>query len=179
MNKWLGISLGLVFGVGHIGMISMIANRKTMPAINVPIGPYTAYTVQANKDGYTINYRANDPKIMRVERDVAKPGGFLGLGRSKISTKEQYTMDGAQHLESKRGGELSRSQIDCIKAEGGGESTGRIVGSSVGASVAPAVSSIPIVGWLAAGWVTMFGGNQGAEIGGTMARDLSGVCIDE
>ena len=30
---------------------------------------------------------------------------------------------------------------------------------------------IPIVGWVAAGWVTMFNGNQGVGIGGGVAED--------
>ena len=64
----------------------------------------------------------------------------------------------------------------CIKAIGGAEQTGRLVGSSVGASVAPSVANIPIIGWVAAGWVTMFSGNQGAEIGGGMAEDLNKNC---
>ena len=64
----------------------------------------------------------------------------------------------------------------CIKAIGGAEGTGRLVGSSIGASAAPALSNIPFVGWVAAGWVTMFSGNQGAEIGGQMAEDLNKDC---
>ena len=64
----------------------------------------------------------------------------------------------------------------CIKAIGGAEGTGRLVGSSVGATAAPALSGIPFVGWVAAGWVTMFSGNQGAEIGGGMAEDLNKNC---
>ena len=51
-----------------------------------------------------------------------------------------------------------------------------LVGSSVGASVAPSVANIPIFGWVAAGWVTMFSGNQGADIGGSMAEDLNKNC---
>ena len=50
------------------------------------------------------------------------------------------------------------------------------MGSSVGAAAAPTLSSIPFVGWVAAGWVTMFSGNQGAEIGGQMAEDLNKNC---
>ena len=48
--------------------------------------------------------------------------------------------------------------------------------TSIGASAAPALSNIPFVGWVAAGWVTMFSGNQGAEIGGQMAEDLNKNC---
>ena len=37
-------------------------------------------------------------------------------------------------------------------------------------------STIPFVGWVAAGWVAMFGGDQGADIGGSMAEDLNKNC---
>ena len=50
------------------------------------------------------------------------------------------------------------------------------MGSSIGASAAPTLSNIPFIGWVAAGWVTMFSGNQGAEIGGSMAEDLNKNC---
>ena len=73
-------------------------------------------------------------------------------------------------------GKVSAKTEECIKAVGGGEQTGRLVGTSVGAAAAPTVSGIPFVGWLAAGWVAMFGGNQGAEIGGQMAETMSEAC---
>ena len=91
---------------------------------------------------------------------------------------EQYTMDGAIHHKpiattiSSNGGKSEA----CIKAIGGAEGTGRLVGASVGAAAAPTLSNIPFVGWVAAGWVTMFSGNQGAEIGGQMAEDLNKNC---
>ena len=65
------------------------------------------------------------------------------------------------------------------QAIGGAEGTGRLVGTSVGAAAAPTLSSIPFVGWVAAGWVAMFGGNKGADIGGNMAQDLNEACIEE
>mgnify|MGYP001333296543 CR=1 FL=1 len=37
----------------------------------------------------------------------------------------------------------------------------------------PSASNIPINAWVAAGWVTTFSGNQGAGIGGGVAKDLS------
>ena len=39
-----------------------------------------------------------------------------------------------------------------------------------------AVSSIPFVGWVAAGWIAMFGGEQGSNIGGDMAENLNKNC---
>ena len=42
------------------------------------------------------------------------------------------------------------------------------MGTSVGTSIAPSVANVPIIGW-----VTMFSGNQDAEIGGGVVKDLS------
>ncbi len=63
-----------------------------------------------------------------------------------------------------------------VKAIGSAEGTGRLVGTSIGASAAPSLANIPYIGWVAAGWVAMFGGNQGADIGGNMAEDLNKNC---
>ena len=68
------------------------------------------------------------------------------------------------------GGKLSAQNLEeCIKAAGGGESTGRIVGASIGSSAASFVTGIPYIGWVAAGWLAMFGQDKGGEIGGEMA----------
>ena len=69
-----------------------------------------------------------------------------------------------------------RKREACNKADGSAEGTGRMVGTSVGAAAAPTLSSIPFVGWVAAGWVAMFGGEQGANIGGDMAENLNKNC---
>ena len=173
MNKWIGISLGVVVGLSHIGMIGMISRNKQFPVVNLPVGPYTSYSVSANKEGYSINYKANDPKVMRVERDIKRKGGFLGLGNNKTTIVEEYTMDGSQHLEDRKQGNLSDKEIACIKAEGGGEQTGRMVGASLGAAAAPSVASVPFVGWVLAGAATMMGMDAGEDVGGSMARSLA------
>ena len=174
MNKWIGISLGAVVGISHIGMIGMLATRSSFPRLDLPISEYTSYSVRAGKDGYAINYRANDPLIMGVRKNVDRPAGFLGLGRSKTNYEEQYTMDGSRHLEGREQGNLSAARIECIKAAGGGESTGKIVGGSIGAAVGTSgLASVPYVGWVLAGAATMLGMEQGAEIGGQMARDFA------
>ena len=178
-GKWFALGLGGLIGLSHIGMIGSLSNRQSkLPSINLPVGPYTSYNAEVGRDGYKISYRANDPKIMHVERDIKKKGGFLGLANNIEKVTEQYTMDGAVHHKpttttiSSNGGKSEA----CIKAIGGAEGTGRLVGSSIGASAAPALANIPFVGWVAAGWVTMFSGNQGAEIGGSMAEDLNKNC---
>ena len=154
-------------------MIGLLVNKSNFPAVNLPVGDYTSYHVEADKDGYRIQYNANDPKVMSQTRSIDKPAGFLGLRRATIDTHEEYTMDGAKHLGGHESGKLSARQVECIKAEGGGQSTGAMVGSSIGASFAPVLSGIPFVGWLATGWATMMGQNIGGDIGGQMATEFA------
>ena len=181
-TKWISISLGTVLGLSHIGMIGMIARRSDFPVVNVPVGSYTSYSVEASKDGYRIQYRANDPKVMRVERDIKKKGGFLGLGNNTTRTTEEYTMDGSVHLDRTSGQERTQEIANqrseaCIKAIGSGEGTGRMVGASVGGAVATTgLASIPYVGWVLAGAATMIGMDAGSEIGGSMAESVSKNC---
>ena len=178
MNKWIGISLGAILGLSHIGMIGMISRQQKFPIVNVPVGPYTAYKVEANKEGYRIQYRSNDPKVMRVERDVKEKGGFLGLGNETLKITEEYTMDGSKHLQSVGQSITENAKSEaCIEAIGGGKQTGRVVGASVGASVATTgVASIPYIGWVLAGAATMMGMDAGSDIGGKMAEDISREC---
>jgi len=195
LSKWFALGLGGIFGLSHIGLIGMISRKSAVPIINPPVGPYTSYVIQSNKEGYKLSYTANDPKTMYITKDIKKKGGFLGLANETTKIAEEYVMDG----QTNQGGAVSnnRSWLDqkpgltqaqvaeindarkseaCVKAIGSAEGTGRLVGTSVGAAAAPTLTTIPFVGWVAAGWVAMFGGNQGAEIGGNMAEDLNKNC---
>ena len=168
--KWVALTVGTVFGIAHLGVLGHLLNRQQLPIINLPVGDYTAYQVDAHKDGYRIQYRSNDPRVMDKNKVLVKKNGFFGIGGdTKLVQQEEYTMDGAQHLQGGEVGKLTAKKIECIKAEGGGENAGRLVGTSIGASAAPMFSGIPYIGWLAAGWVAMFSGNTGAEIGGEIA----------
>ena len=184
-TKWFALSAGGLLGLSHIGMIGMIAKRgnSEIPMIQPPVlTPYTSYVVSASKEGYKMSYIANDPKTMYKTTDIKEKGGFLGLSNETKKIAEEYTMDGDVHIQKAYqvqggNGDLASNKSEaCIKAIGSAEGTGRLVGTSVGASAAPALSGIPFVGWVAAGWVAMFGGNQGADIGGGMAEDLNKNC---
>ncbi len=177
MKKWIGLSLGTLIGISHIGMIGMIARKESFPKLNLPIGEYTSYNVIANKEGYTINYRAHDPRVLATMQRVDKPGGFLGMSRNKSYTERQYYVPSSQ---SNSGG-LKPNQIACIKKQGSGEGTGRLVGGALGTAAVTqtGMASIPIIGWVLAGATTMMGMDQGAEIGGQMAEDLAKECEDE
>ena len=201
MNKWKWISFGVVgslFAVSHLGMIGYIANKKDepkLPSLDIPVGPYTSYKVSVAEDGYVISYKANDPKTAFITKDIKEKAGFLGLSNNTTKVAEEYFMD----CQTNQGGPVSnhrswlsgtpgltqqeaanitavRKSEECIKAIGSAERTGRLVGTSIGAAAAPTVSTIPFVGWVVAGWVAMFGGNQGAEIGGNMAEDMNKNC---
>jgi len=183
MKKWIGLSLGTLFGISHIAMIGLLSRRDKFPVISPPVGPYTSYKVSVSEEGYAISYKANDPKTMYKTTKVKEKGGFLGLANENKEIVEEYTMNGDVHIQKEYqvsgGGNNpvgSNKSEACIKAIGSAEGTGRLVGTSIGASAAPSLSSIPFVGWVAAGWVAMFGGNQGAEIGGNMAEDLNKNC---
>ena len=195
MKKWFALGLGGIIGLSHIGLIGMVSRKNNLPIINPPVGPYSSYKVSVTEEGYAISYKANDPKSMFITKDIKDKAGFLGLGNNTTKITEEYVMDG----QTNQGGAVSnpRSWMDqppgltqqqakeisaarkseaCVKAIGSAEGTGRIVGTSVGAAAAPTLSSIPFVGWVAAGWVAMFSGNQGANIGGGMAENLNQNC---
>jgi len=166
--KWAAIGVGVLFGVAHIGMIGHLMKKPSFP--NLPVGDYTSYTIEYGKDGYKIQYKSNDPRVMRTDKDIQKKNGFFGIGgKTDIKQSEEYTMDGARHLGVDSEGKLNAKQLECIKAEGGGESAGRQLGATLGAAAAPSLLSIPYVGWLAAGWAVMLGQDQGAKWGGDIA----------
>ena len=186
-TKWFALSAGGLLGLSHIGMIGMIARRGNteIPIIQPPVGPYTSYVVSATKEGYKMSYVGNDPKTMYKTSKIKEKGGFLGLANENKEIVEEYTMDGDVHIQKPyqlSGGGVanpianSKSEA-CIEAIGGGKQTGRVVGASVGASVAnTGIASIPFVGWVLAGAATMIGMDQGAEIGGNMVEDLNKNC---
>jgi hypothetical protein len=195
MKKWFALGLGGILGLSHIGLIGVATRKASVPVISPPVGPYTSYVIQADKEGYKLSYTANDPKTAFITKDIKEKGGFLGLANETTQVTEEYFMDG----QTNQGGAVSnqRSWLDqkpgltqaqaaeinaarkseaCIEAIGSAKGTGRLVGTSVGAAAAPTLSTIPFVGWVAAGWVAMFGGEQGAELGGNLAEDLNKNC---
>ena len=192
-TKWSALGLGGLLGLSHISMIIMLATRETSkyPKIAIPpVNQYSSVRVMAGEDGYSLEYRGNDPKSMFTTKTVNR-GGFLKKGDVTTITKE-YTMDGAIHhggpvsnartwIEPLSVGSVTEKKISakteaCIEARGGGKQTGRLVGGSVGAAVAPSVASVPFVGWVLAGAATMIGMNKGADLGGDMAESFSKNC---
>ena len=196
-KKWIAIGLGGVLGLSHLGMIGVIANRKTdskFPQFNIPVSDYSSYSLQANEEGYAINYRSNDPLVMQTTKSIPGKGGLFRKAQPTQIVK-QYTMDGAEHhdgpvstrsswidpsgLTGEGEKKISAKTIECIKARGSGEGTGRLVGGSVGAAAGSGLSSVPFVGWVLAGAASMIGMNEGAEIGGDLAEQFADACVEE
>ena len=174
--KTTAIVLGVVFGVAHIGVLGHLLNavRPQYPVINFPGGDYSSYKVEATRDGYKIEYKANDPAILNSERSLnlnQKRGGLFGGGGTELRREyrqDQYTMDGARNLGGATLGEgkTGAKSEECIRADAGARSQGALAGTSIAAgALVPAVVNIPYIGWLVAGWVTLLGGKVGSDVG--------------
>ena len=157
-RHWGVIALVSILGVSNLSLMNTLVSHKfkrPYPNLNLPVGPYTSYRVVASEKGYSISYKANDPKILARTKLVDEQKGLFKKD-SKLSLRETYTMNSESSSQQSEGSVLTDKDIACIKVEGSGNATGRVVGASVGVKAAPMVSNIPIVGWLAAGLVTMF-----------------------
>ena len=167
--KWAVLTVGTLFGIAHIGILGHLINKTDIPIINLPVGDYTSYSVEAGKDGYSIQYSSNDPKVLGVRKSLDKKNGFFGIGgTTDLITEEEYTMDGARHLGGavNSEGKLLAKREECIRADAGARSQGAMAGTAISAGVVvPAVASIPYVGWLASGWALLLGQKTGETIG--------------
>ena len=177
--KWAAISVGGVIAVAHIGVLGHLIRRTPepkvaeVPTINIPHGPYTSYKITAGKEGYTIEYKANDPKVLESSKSLdldREKKGFFGGGSEQRTEfhRNQYTMEGVRNMggASIEGEGKSAKDIECIVADAGARSQGAMAGQAISTGLlAPAVMGIPYVGWLAAGWVNLLGQSAGESIG--------------
>ena len=181
--KWTALGVGGVVAVAHIGVLGHIITATKVPeapVINFPRGDYSSYKVEAGKEGYSIEYRANDPAVLESQKSLSldkdKKGLFGGGNESRREwRRDQYTMDGTRNLGGAVDGEgKSAKDIECIVADAGARSQGAMAGTSIAAGGGvPAVIGIPYVGWLAAGWVSLLGGRIGSAAGSTVGSMLN------
>ena len=181
--KTIALTLGGLFALAHVGLLGYVIHRPeepqvpNVPTINIPRGPYSSYTIKAGKDGYEIEYRANDPKVLQSDRslDLQKSqSGFFG-GKKYENRREyrsdQFTMEGTRNMGGATDdeGKLSAKEAECLVADAGARSQGAMAGSAIAAGVAvPAVVGIPYVGWLAGGWALLLGQKAGSSLGSTV-----------
>ena len=180
--KGIAIGVGAAIGVAHIGLLGYVFNppeEKVLqpPTINIPHGPYSSYKIKAGKDGYEIEFRADDPKILESERslnlDKHKKGFFGGSTERRTEYRtDQYTREGTRNLGGASTEEgKSAKDIECIVADAGARSQGAMAGSAIAAGVAvPALASVPYVGWLAGGWALLLGQKIGSEAGSQVGQ---------
>jgi len=179
--KIVAASIGGLFAVAHIGLLGYVIKQEPEPIVqpptfNLPRGPYSSYRIKAGKDGYEIEFRADDPKILESERslDVDKENrGWFGGGSETRSEyrRDQFTREGTRNLGGATGeeGKLTAKEAECLVADAGARSQGAMAGTSIAAGLAvPAVASIPYVGWLAGGWALLLGQKAGSSLGSTV-----------
>ena len=185
--KWAAISVGGVIAVAHIGVLGHLIRRPPepkvaeVPTINIPSGPYTSYKITAGKEGYTIEYKANDPAILESQRSLSLDKDKKGLfgGGTEVRRewrRVQYTAEGTRNMGGAAvdGEGKSAKDIECIVADAGARSQGAMAGSAVASGVlVPAVINIPYVGWLAAGWAALLGNNIGSSAGSLVNSAIS------
>ena len=185
--KWTAISLGSIVAIAHIGVLGHLVRREPdriqVPTINIPRGtPYSSYKIEAGKDGYTIEYKANDPAILESQRslilDKDKKGLFGGGSENRREWRtDQYTAEGVRNIGGAAtldGEGKSAKDVECIVADAGARSQGAMAGTAISTGLlAPAVVNIPYVGWLAAGWVNLLGQNIGSAAGSTVNSMIS------
>ena len=166
---------GISIGVAHIGVLGHLLKPTESinhPVIQIPNGKYSSYELDVTKDGYSVRYRANDPKVLSSERsmnlDKTKKGWFGGGSEIRNEyRKDEYTMEGTRNI----GGAIdvegkSAKDVECIVADAGARSQGAMAGTAISTGIiVPAVMNIPYIGWLAAGWASLLGQNIGSEIG--------------
>jgi len=179
--KWFTITIGGIAAIAHIGVLGHLmkaTNSIKHPIINIPEGKYSSYEVDVKKDGYSVRYRANDPKVLSSERSLGvdkNKKGWFGGGSEKRNEyrRDEYTAEGYRNMQ---GGSLSEGKsdaknVECIVADAGARSQGAMAGTSIAAgALVPAVINIPYVGWLAAGWMTLLGQRVGSEVGSQVGQ---------
>ncbi len=182
--KGIALTLGGIFALAHVGLLGYVIHRPEeqkvphVPTINIPRGDYSSYTIKAGKDGYEIEYRANDPKVLQSDRSLElqkNQSGFFG-GKKYENRREyrsdQFTMEGTRNMGGVGGdneGKLTAKEEECLVADAGARSQGAMAGSAIAAGVAvPAAVGIPYVGWLAGGWALLLGQKAGSSIGSTV-----------
>ena len=181
--KTIALTLGGLFALAHVGLLGYVIHRPEepklpqVPTINIPRGDYSSYTIKAGKDGYEIEYRANDPKVLQSDKSLElqkNQSGFFG-GKKYENRREyrsdQFTMEGTRNMGGATDdeGKLSAKEAECLVADAGARSQGAMAGSAIAAGVAvPAVASIPYVGWLAGGWALLLGQKAGDSLGSTV-----------
>ena len=117
--KTIALTLGGLFALAHIGLLGYVIHRPEepkvplVPTINIPRGDYSSYRIKAGKDGYEIEYRANDPKVLESQKALdlnkSKKGFFGGqqVEMRREFRRDQFTMEGTRNMGVGRRGKVN------------------------------------------------------------------------
>ena len=104
--KYSAIGVLSLVGVAHIGLLGYVfrgqPDRIQVPTINIPRGtPYSSYKIKAGKDGYEIEYKANDPAILESNKSLSLDKEKRGLFGNNTEVRrewrrDQYTAEGTR-----------------------------------------------------------------------------------
>ena len=169
---------GVVALISVLNVGAFVGNSMRRPPVSInypPVGDLSSYEITMYPNGsYSITYKGHDPTVLNSDTYVDTSNGVFGIGgRSTTTRSNQYVPGRTGEGVDADGKKIVRSE-ECIKAEGGGESNGALVGASVATGFAPLLTGIPYVGWLASGWAVMFGQDIGSQIGGEIATSIKG-----
>ena len=137
-------TVGAVFAVAHIGLLGYVVRRPEpprvpqVPTINIPSGDYSSYKLKATKDGYEIEYKANDPAILESSKSLTldkEKKGLFGGGTEKRTEfrRDQFTMDGTRNIGgnvSDAEGKSNAKSAECIAEDAGARSQGCLLYTS-------------------------------------------------
>ena len=145
--------------------------------------------VKRDEYGDPIGRTKNNRKKQK-KKNLASNEPDMKITRSEeIRVKKPQLSDWRNEIEIDEGkgsaaiggtlGNIAGKTIGGMVAGPVGHEVGKYVGGALGAATVTqtGVSSIPIVGWVIGGAISMFGMDQGAEIGGNMAKSFKG-CED-
>ena len=166
ISKFGILAVAVLFVVCNIALLRSNKQQSNLPTIPIPpVSEYSSYEIIASPEGYQMRYRANDPLVMK---------------RTGKKTTEEYTINSelykpylSQELhQSRKGAEMTAKELACLEAGINGESQGRMAGTAISAAAAPTITQIPVIGWLAQGWMSMWGTRKGGQIGNKIGQNL-------
>jgi hypothetical protein len=176
--KYKKVLWGVVALVSVINVGAFVGNSMRRDPVQInypPVGDLSSYEITMYPNGsYSITYRGHDPTVLNSDTYVDTSNGVFGIGGRTTTTRSGQFVPGRSNEGVDVNGKKIVKSEECIKAAGGGESTGAIVGASVATGFAPMLTGIPYVGWLASGWLVMFGQDVGSQIGGEITTTVKG-----
>ena len=171
--KFVAVCLGGSLIASNFYALNLLNRRTGLPIFNLPVSEYSAYDIEATKEGYKLSHRMHDPKILHSLETTNRPAGFFGAGKATVNKSSEVVA--GQNIIVANNGKLDAETIACIEERAKGGSTGALIGTSVatGTGMATKLAGVPIVGWFLSGFATNTARREGEKIGRNMAADFS------